>query len=1111
MQSLIEVGHQSARLSQVLNGSANEAARLTDEVMSLAAANGRSNQEAMESAIAWSRLGLRRVQVAEAVRVSLLAANVAEITAAEATEHLSSLMVVYNLRASELGAVLGMLNNVTNTYNVTNKDLLTGLTRTAAIAKQAGIPLAELIGLLGAGVGATGQTGANIGNAIKSVIGSLSDEGKLKALRETFHFEGTRGMTGELKNMSQLLSEFWVAYVRMGQAERQSALFTVAGKNQASRMAALLDNYVRAQTLAISAQLNLNSAEQENARIKATLRNQLVGLVSEWQRFINLQGNRGPVQMLSQMTVALKNLIRVANAPGWNVAATGLLGLTGAVGAKMALTGYTLAQHQAAAGTSPVGRDKRSILVNTAAALGREMGVVKNVLAEMAVNGGWIWGNRKPAALLGMSEYARDAAGNLHKFSAAAGGAGVNMVRLGAGAKAARIAMAGFSDVLLPLLAITAALYGINWIMEKIGVSTDKAEDRISRLGESAQRASAAAESGEMRGRLFRTVERAFVAPETTQRTRVSLVNQLTEAYAPYEAGDDEAAMRRKDQIRERRRREGEAIARTANESERNARARQFFGQLEAESLDARNRQRRLARDRLSDQIAEIDATLRKPALSKAKRQELTEKRQGLTDQRITSLLQEGEENADAVERFKENSLEYKTAMEDQKKLLEEIRDLWNQLPGDTYLDKLNKQKLAAQQILEVGKAQLENLNQQVRQLGGIEMGYEEARARVAEENGAIRDERAKSKQKVLEAENAYRAEDAKYTNPFGGKLWQPQSVQGAYDKIQQAKVGNLRKQAELDQRQRANDRLEEQLSRVDTNTDAKRKMLERDEMRKRVQEAQVQIETLNNPARNAAAETMDRRAFALRYAGNEAVAWEIGETRAEQLAHRVGQLKLSYEAKEQLANSGVVQGIDAENLRLQALQQRVLYTEDLIRGEEMLVELGKEELNTMKQKTREYERSLLLAGPGELLRKLAVQSLSRDGMNAGQFLALDPSARQDWFSMPENSEEIRRIRRDRQALRNAGYGSRTMRQQQDLYVQGARERAGLMAQLRPEVPADIWEGARSAGASLANLANVATVLGGRFNELIRIITSYPGIRQVTVGPPPLAQNPNTR
>lgn len=63
VNKLIETGQQTARLSQVSRGVGGSAKDLTNDVQQLAAANGRSTDEAMESAIAWSRLGLNRVQV----------------------------------------------------------------------------------------------------------------------------------------------------------------------------------------------------------------------------------------------------------------------------------------------------------------------------------------------------------------------------------------------------------------------------------------------------------------------------------------------------------------------------------------------------------------------------------------------------------------------------------------------------------------------------------------------------------------------------------------------------------------------------------------------------------------------------------------------------------------------------------------------------------------------------------------------------------------------------------------------------------------------------------------------------------------------------------------
>jgi TP901 family phage tail tape measure protein len=296
LDSFMESGLQMARLDQVFRGVGGSSRELTDDVMGLAVAERRSREEALESAISWSRLGLTRRQVDQAVKVSLMAANVAEMDAAEATTHLQSVMAAYGLTVGDLEPLLGKLNAVSNTFNVTNKDMLTGLSRVASVAKQAGLPLEELIGLIGAGVGTTGQTGANIGNMLKSVMVGFSNPAVQDFLRNRFKMEVTSGGGNEIKNMSQVLGELWVTYQKLNSAERQSLLMRVAGKTQASRLAAVLDSYTKAQALAINQQLNLNSAEMEDIKIKGSLRRELEGLKAAAEKSVFSGGKAGGIE-----------------------------------------------------------------------------------------------------------------------------------------------------------------------------------------------------------------------------------------------------------------------------------------------------------------------------------------------------------------------------------------------------------------------------------------------------------------------------------------------------------------------------------------------------------------------------------------------------------------------------------------------------------------------------------------------------------------------------------------------------------------------------------------------------------------------------------------------
>jgi hypothetical protein len=65
-----------------------------------------------------------------------------------------------------------------------------------------GIPLHELAGFLAATIGATKQSGANIGNMIKSVTLSLSNPAMQKELRQGFGFEVTGGRSGDQRDVA---------------------------------------------------------------------------------------------------------------------------------------------------------------------------------------------------------------------------------------------------------------------------------------------------------------------------------------------------------------------------------------------------------------------------------------------------------------------------------------------------------------------------------------------------------------------------------------------------------------------------------------------------------------------------------------------------------------------------------------------------------------------------------------------------------------------------------------------------------------------------------------------------------------------------------------------
>src|SRR5205823_12563057 len=83
------------------------------------------------------------------------------------------------------------------------------------------------------------------------------------------------------------------------------------------------------------------------------------------------------------------------------------------------------------------------------------------------------------------------------------------------------------------------------------------------------------------------------------------------------------------------------------------------------------------------------------------------------------------------------------------------------------------------------------------------------------------------------------------------------------------------------------------------------------------------------------------------------------------------------------------------------------------------LLENESERKQTMLETRREFERTLIGAGPGEILRKLATSRLSGPNgsrLTAGSFFALSSEARQDAYSLL-GGERMAHLNTERRAL----------------------------------------------------------------------------------------------
>lgn len=262
----LEISREFATLSAVFQGAESDAGRLKEQLLSLGVAEARSAQEAIGAGTAFARLGLTRQQTLKATEVALRAANVAEISAAEAAQQLIAILQGFDLPLSDLTGALDLINSASNRTAATVEDLLDSIQRSGAAADQAGLSLGRLAGITASVVQATGQSGAIVGTALRTVLVNLQDANRQDKLKDLFDFD-VRGTNGQLKDASQLLGELSQKFKTLSTEQQNALAVTIAGNRQYGRFLSILREYDGALQISADALRDTGNAAKENEKI----------------------------------------------------------------------------------------------------------------------------------------------------------------------------------------------------------------------------------------------------------------------------------------------------------------------------------------------------------------------------------------------------------------------------------------------------------------------------------------------------------------------------------------------------------------------------------------------------------------------------------------------------------------------------------------------------------------------------------------------------------------------------------------------------------------------------------------------------------------------------
>lgn len=143
---------------------------ISSRIYDLAYQYGQTFENVSEIVSNFARTGRDFNESIEATEAALLAMNVAELNATQASEGLISILAQFKKEPEELVKVVDQLNKAADKNPVTTGKLLTALQRTGSSAANANLNLERTVGIITSLSEATNRSGQNLGTAVNSLI-----------------------------------------------------------------------------------------------------------------------------------------------------------------------------------------------------------------------------------------------------------------------------------------------------------------------------------------------------------------------------------------------------------------------------------------------------------------------------------------------------------------------------------------------------------------------------------------------------------------------------------------------------------------------------------------------------------------------------------------------------------------------------------------------------------------------------------------------------------------------------------------------------------------------------------------------------------------------------
>ncbi len=316
VSELVEIDSMLTEISKSANLTEKQMEELGDNAFEAASKYGKSAADYLAGVKEMYRSGFDNA--GEMAELSLLAQAAGDMTAASANDYLKAADAAYHFQGNieALNAVLDSQNHMADSASVSLQDMADATTASASAAAQYGVEIDELSALIATAAANTESSGAEVGNALKTIFDALQNAagGTAADTLRSLGISMTEMANGseQLKTPVELLKELAEAFNGLpeGDARRTDILTGIGSGEHADTLSALLSDWASYESMLDLYSQGAGSAAMAAKKSAGSMEASLVRLSNTWTELI---GNFADSGTVTGTVDALNGLLSVIN------------------------------------------------------------------------------------------------------------------------------------------------------------------------------------------------------------------------------------------------------------------------------------------------------------------------------------------------------------------------------------------------------------------------------------------------------------------------------------------------------------------------------------------------------------------------------------------------------------------------------------------------------------------------------------------------------------------------------------------------------------------------------------------------------------------------------